>query len=71
MYYETYTNSVAAESREQQLKKFRREKKIALFRDCNPQRKDLTPELFQRIGIPRYARELARRLSPISPTTRL
>lgn len=71
MYYETYTNSVAAESREQQLKKFRREKKIALFRDCNPQWKDLTPELFQRIGIPRYARELARRLSPISPTTRL
>jgi predicted glycosyltransferase involved in capsule biosynthesis len=63
MYYETYTNSVAAESREQQLKKFRREKKIVLFRDCNPQWKDLTPELFQRIGIPRYARDFRKRTS--------
>jgi hypothetical protein len=36
----------SAEFREKQIKKYRREKKIALFRECNPQWKDLSPELF-------------------------
>jgi len=55
MYFETYTESKVAGRREQQIKKFRREKKIALFFDSNPEWKDLTPELFQSIGISRYA----------------
>ena len=41
-----------AVDREQQMKKYRREKKIALFFESNPEWKDLTPELFQTIGIP-------------------
>jgi putative endonuclease len=57
MYLETYSYLKAAEKRELQIKKFRREKKIALFVDSNPGWKDLTPEIFQSIGIPRYARD--------------
>jgi hypothetical protein len=41
-----------ADNREQQIKKYRREKKIALFAESNPHWKDLTPEIFQAIGIP-------------------
>jgi putative endonuclease len=52
MYFETYTDSKLAASREEQIKKYRREKKITLFADSNPQWKDLTPEIFQTIGIP-------------------
>jgi predicted GIY-YIG superfamily endonuclease len=52
MYFETYTDPKFAETREQQIKKYRREKKIALFAESNPQWKDLTPEIFQTIGIP-------------------
>jgi hypothetical protein len=52
MYFETYTESKIAALREKQIKKFRREKKIALFAGSNPEWKDLTPELFQTIGIP-------------------
>jgi putative endonuclease len=55
MYLETYADSQVAAAREQQIKKFRREKKIALFAESNPGWKDLIPELFQTIGIPRYA----------------
>jgi putative endonuclease len=54
MYFETYSDPKVAELREKQIKKFRREKKIALFADDNPQWKDLTPEIFVTIGIPRY-----------------
>ncbi|HZS28180.1 MAG TPA: GIY-YIG nuclease family protein [Candidatus Angelobacter sp.] len=57
MYYETYTFPKTAASRELQIKKFRREKKIALFLESNPPWKDLTPEIFQSVGIPRYARD--------------
>lgn len=52
MYFETHTDPRVAETRELQIKKWRREKKIALFADSNPQWKDLTPEIFQAIGIP-------------------
>ena len=57
MYFETYAESKIAANRERQVKKIRREKKIALFAGSNPEWKDLTPELFQTIGIPRYARD--------------
>lgn len=53
MYYESYSDPLAAERRERQLKKFRREKKIALFREINPQWKDLAGEILVPIGIPR------------------
>jgi putative endonuclease len=46
MYFETHTDPRAAANRELQIKKFRREKKIALFRESNPQWKDLTGEIF-------------------------
>jgi putative endonuclease len=61
MYFETYNDSKAAATREQQIKKFRREKKIALFAESNPKWKDLTEELFQSIGIPRYARDFRKK----------
>jgi len=54
MYFETYNDSTIAATRELQIKKFRREKKIALFAGGNPGWRDLTSELFQSIGIPRY-----------------
>ncbi len=54
MYLETYNDARIAATRELQIKKFRREKKIALFVESNPGWKDLTSELFQSIGIPRY-----------------
>jgi len=53
MYFETYNDSTIAANREQQLKKWRREKKIALFATSNPQWRDLTPEIPLRIGFPR------------------
>jgi putative endonuclease len=73
MYFETYSDSKMAAHREQQLKKFRREKKIALFVESNPGWKDLTEELFQSIGIPRYARDFRKKSTQDderdSPTT--
>jgi putative endonuclease len=66
MYFETYTDSRFAEHREQQIKKYGREKKIALFKPGNPKWKDLTPELFVSIGIPRYARDFRNRSSSTS-----
>jgi len=51
MYFETYTESKIAADREQQMKKYGRAKKIALFSESNPEWKDLTSELFQSIGI--------------------
>jgi putative endonuclease len=61
MYLEPYDDSKVAAARELRLKKFRREKKIALFAESNPGWKDLAPELFQSIGIPRYARDFRKR----------
>jgi putative endonuclease len=43
IYLETYTDSKAAAHREQQIRKFRREKKIAWFAESNPSRRDLAP----------------------------
>lgn len=45
MYYEIFRNADAAASREKQIKKYRREKKIALFAKTNPRWKDLSKEL--------------------------
>jgi putative endonuclease len=61
MYFETFTESKVADSRERQVKKYRREKKIALFSESNPEWKDLTLELFQSIGISRYARDFRKK----------
>jgi putative endonuclease len=61
MYFETYTESKIAADREQQMKKYGRTKKIALFSESNPEWKDLTSELFQSIGISRYARDFRKK----------
>jgi len=53
MYFETFHDSAIAADREQQLKKWRREKKIALFATSNPQWRDLAPEIPLIIGFPR------------------
>jgi putative endonuclease len=53
MYFETYNIATIAADRERQIKKWRREKKIALFAKSNPQWKDLAPEIPQIIGFPR------------------
>jgi putative endonuclease len=53
MYFETYNIAKIAADRERQIKKWRREKKIALFAKSTPQWKDITPELPQIIGFPR------------------
>jgi predicted GIY-YIG superfamily endonuclease len=46
MYYEVLPDAIAAAKREKQIKKYRREKKIALFKDSNPGWVDLTPQIF-------------------------
>ena len=51
MYFETYSEAKRAELREKQVKKYRREKKIALFLGSNPDWRDLTPEIHVTIGI--------------------
>jgi putative endonuclease len=51
MYFEAYSDSTMAAKRELQIKGWRREKKIALFAESNPQWRDLTPEIFQTIGV--------------------
>ena len=56
MYFETIGTPKAAELREEQIKKYRREKKIALFQESNPEWRDLTPEIFQSVGVDRYDR---------------
>ena len=45
MYFEVFHERRKAAVREKQIKKYRREKKIALFEGSNPQWKDLTEEL--------------------------
>lgn len=42
MYYETFNDSEIAANRERQIKKWRREKKIALFAKTNPRWEDLS-----------------------------
>ena len=46
MYFETFADPVAAAQRETQIKKFRREKKIALFLKSNPHWKDRSRDLY-------------------------
>ena len=45
MYYETFHDAKIAEKRELQMKKWRREKKIALFANSNPRWQDLSKQL--------------------------
>jgi putative endonuclease len=52
MYFETYSDSEVAAQREQQIKKWRREKKIALFAESNAHWEDMAPEIHQTIGFP-------------------
>jgi putative endonuclease len=47
MYFETYRSDAAARAREQQLKKYRREKKIALFIKTNPKWRDLSQRILK------------------------
>src|SRR5437588_11730568 len=44
MYVEGFRDSVAASARELQIKKYRREKKVALFAESNPGWKDLSKD---------------------------
>ena len=46
VYYEVYDDPETAITREKQLKKWRREKKIYLIESMNPEWKDLFEELF-------------------------
>ena len=46
MYYEVFHDPVRAADREEQVKKYRREKKIELFKESNPKWIDLTPQIF-------------------------
>jgi putative endonuclease len=57
MYFESFSDSTLAAHGEMQIKKWRREKKIALFGKSNPEWRDLTFEIHQTIGIPRCARD--------------
>jgi putative endonuclease len=45
MYYEIFRDPKIAENRERQIKKWRREKKIALFAKTNPRWEDLSKQL--------------------------
>src|SRR5260370_8069601 len=52
MYFETHSDSRIAAEREQPITGCRSETKIPLFAESSPQWKDLTPEIFQTIGVP-------------------
>jgi putative endonuclease len=45
MYYEIFRDADVAEGREKQIKKYRREKKIALFAKSNPRWEDLSKDI--------------------------
>ncbi|SRR6266404_3315607 len=47
MYFEIFRDPANAAHREIQIKKYRREKKVALFAASNPQWKDLSLEVFE------------------------
>ena len=51
MYYETFHDSKIAENRERQIKKWRREKKLALFAKTNPRWEDLSKQLSGSYGV--------------------
>ena len=51
MYYETFQDSKVAENRERQIKKWRREKKLALFVKTNPRWEDLSKQLSGSYGV--------------------
>lgn len=46
MYYETFPDASAAGAREKQIKKYSRQKKIALFAKSNPHWRDLGKDLY-------------------------
>lgn len=52
MYYETFNNPLTAIAREKQLKKWRREWKIAAIRKDNPDMIDLSKDWFEGMGLP-------------------
>ena len=52
MHFETFNDSTVAANRELEIKKWRREKKIALFAKSNAQWRDLTLEISSVIGFP-------------------
>ena len=45
MYYEIFRDADAAAAREKQIKKYRREKKVALFAQSNPHWEDLSKDI--------------------------
>jgi putative endonuclease len=47
MYYETSQDPQRAALREKQVKKYRREKKVALFAATNPDWRDLTEDVYR------------------------
>jgi len=51
MYYEIFRHADAADAREKQIKKYRREKKIALFAQSNPRWEDLSKQLSGSYGV--------------------
>jgi predicted GIY-YIG superfamily endonuclease len=73
MYFETYNDSKIAAQRELQIKKWRREKKIALFAESNAQWRDLTREISRSIGFPplrqAQARDFRNRANPQGDVT--
>jgi putative endonuclease len=56
VYFESFSDSTLAAHREIEIKKWRREKKIALFTKSNPQWRDMSPEISQVIGFPPFAK---------------
>jgi len=48
VYYESFENIIDAITREKQLKNWRREWKLTLIRNVNPEMRDLSKELFYR-----------------------
>ncbi|PLX27990.1 hypothetical protein C0583_02020 [Candidatus Parcubacteria bacterium] len=51
VYYEYYRYIDQAINREKEIKKWRREKKIALISEINPEQNDLSAEIFDSYGI--------------------
>ena len=47
MYYESFGDQRQAAMREKQIKKYRREKKVALFAASNPQWRDMTEDIYR------------------------
>lgn len=62
MYFEVCEDAKYADFREKQIKKYRREKKIALIETKNPEWKDLSRDLYSinRVPSPRLRTDLER-----------